>query len=311
MLRESAYVASHTVAPMPQTEVACSSAPQSGVHLYHFSMSLCSQKVRQVLEEAKVRWNSHVVLLSAYEQYEPDYVRINSRCVVPTLVRDGKVTTDSENILKFVAGSYPYGAPLLPKSADEASSVNKFLNEADALFIEALTYGDLPGIKKPFFIERSGRGSHEKKEKLLTKLAKEHAGDDYLKAAYEGKLGIVQSTLESLHSKDQLVEIMGQSRIALEKIEHQLENGHFKDGGWLCSETFSLADIEWGVVLYRLQWIGLSDYLWGDSQHVANYASRLFSRPSFQSGVVDWSHKVKQILLPTLAKKFKARYGDG
>jgi glutathione S-transferase len=298
-------MASNTTAPQPLTDAECPYAPQSGVHLYHFAMSLCSQKVRQALEEAQVPWESHPILLSAEEQYDPDYVRINSRCVVPTLVRDGKVTTDSENILRYVANHLNRGAQLIPARADEAANMQEFLGLADALFVEVLTYGDLPGMKKPYFIKKLGRGSHEKKVELLTSLAEKHANDPYLKTAYEGKLSIVQSTIEALHSKDQLLAIMAETRNVIERLGRQLEAGPFQQGGWLCSETISLADIEWGVVLYRFKWIGLGDYLWSNNPHVARYTSQLFSRPSFQSGVVDWTHKFRQILLPTLAKKVK------
>jgi glutathione S-transferase len=311
MLKTSAYVASNTTAPQPLTDVECPYAPQSGVHLYHFAMSLCSQKVRQVLEEAQVPWESHPILLSAEEQYDPDYVRINSRCVVPTLVRDGKVTTDSENILRYVANHLHHGAQLIPARADEAANMKVFLDLADALFVEALTYGDLPSIKKPFLIEKLGRGSHEKKVEMLTTLAEKHASDPYLKAAYEGKLNIVQSTIGALHSRDQLLEIMAETKHVVERLNRQLEAGPFTQGGWLCSKTFSLADIEWGVVLYRFQWIGLGDYLWSGKPHVAGYTRQLFSHPSFQSGVIDWTHKFRQILLPTLAKKIKGRFGRG
>ena len=76
----------------PRTDTPCADAPQQGIHLFHYPKSLCSQKVRQLLDEKGVAWTSHVVQLPLEAQYEPAYVRINPRCVVPTLVRDGKVT---------------------------------------------------------------------------------------------------------------------------------------------------------------------------------------------------------------------------
>ena len=59
------------------------------------------RKVRQGLDE--LQWQSHVILLSAQQQFSPSYVRLNSRCVVPTLVLNGKVTTDTNNILHTLA----------------------------------------------------------------------------------------------------------------------------------------------------------------------------------------------------------------
>jgi hypothetical protein len=53
--------------------------PQTGIHLFHFPQSLCSMKVRQALADNAVQWKSHHMLLPAYQQYEPDCVRINPR----------------------------------------------------------------------------------------------------------------------------------------------------------------------------------------------------------------------------------------
>ena len=129
----------------------CEAAPQTGVHVYHFPFSSCSQMVRFALCAKNVTgWESHVMdifntmnhlvrlklyrgseqtrhrlalsnlisssladsvnfylrifiptlrvsvllnLLCAWK--EPDYVRINPRCVVPSLVIDGKVLGSS------------------------------------------------------------------------------------------------------------------------------------------------------------------------------------------------------------------------
>ena len=90
----------------PLTEVPNEWAPRRGIHLYHFPLSLDSQKVRQGLEELKVKWQSHVILLPVQQQFSPSYVRINARCVVPTLVIDGHVSTDTINILNILASRF-------------------------------------------------------------------------------------------------------------------------------------------------------------------------------------------------------------
>ena len=54
--------------------------------LYHFPASTCSQKVRVVLAEKGVEFESHVVNLLTGEQHSPDYVKLNPAHVVPTAV---------------------------------------------------------------------------------------------------------------------------------------------------------------------------------------------------------------------------------
>ena len=308
MSNESPYVKIGGAVLPPLTDEKCSYAPQSGLHLYHFPLSLCSQHVRQVLEEKHASWESHVILLPAHEQYEPSYVRINPRCVVPTLVQDGKVTTDSANILRYVDRTFRDGPSLVPLNADEAECMEEFLNKADALFVEAITYGDIPGIKKPFIPRMLTKSGPAKKVELLTELAKEHADDAYLKAAYEGKLAIVKSTEESILSPERMLEIMETTEHALEQLEHRLAHGPFARNGWLCGETFSLADIEWGVVLCRFEGLGLRDRLWGSRPRVRDYVTKLFARPSFKKAIVAWGDPVRNVVFPMMTKKGKALF---
>ena len=73
------------------------------VTLYFFHGSLCSQKVRLALEEKNVSYTGRLVNIGPrMENYEPWYMRINPRGVVPTLDHDGHIVTDSARIVVFV-----------------------------------------------------------------------------------------------------------------------------------------------------------------------------------------------------------------
>jgi glutathione S-transferase len=306
MSNESLYAGDNDAVLPFLTDEPCKDAPSTGVTLYHFPLSLCSQKVRQVLEEKQVSWNSHVVLLPAYEQYDPDYVRINPRCVVPALVRDGKVTTDSENILHYVDNNFSGDAPLVPQDAEEARCMELFLDKADALFMEALTYGDTPGIEKSFLAKKLTRGVHASKLVLIDGLLQEHKDDAYLKSAYEKKRVLVETTKEAFLSPEHMLSILDSTGQVIEQLEQQLAEGPFNQGGWLCSESFSLADIEWGTVLFRLQMLKLDEKLWGERPNTAIYAKKLFARPSFKKGVVAWSNPLTSVMPLMLKKKLKS-----
>lgn len=301
--KDSPYSTAEGAASAPLTEAECRAAPQTGVHLYHFPLSLCSQKVRQALEEKGVSWQSHVKLLQSYEQYEPDYVRINPRCVVPTLVAGGRVTTDSANILRYIDRTFGSEGSLVPADRSERECMDAFLESADVLFVEALTYGHIDGVKKPAMMNAILRGDHDKQVMLLTGLLEKHAGDPFLKEAYGRKLAISKSTQESFSSPARMAEILGDTVTRIEAMDAQLGNGPFSKGGWLCSSAFSLADIEWGVVLNRLRLVGLRTRLWGERPNVVAYEARLRARPSFRKGVAAWENPVTNILIPTLLKK--------
>mmetsp|Transcript_1815 Transcript_1815/g.3281 ORF Transcript_1815/g.3281 Transcript_1815/m.3281 type:complete len:106 (+) Transcript_1815:168-485(+) len=63
----------------PLTNVTNPHVPQTGVHLYQFPASFYSCEVRLVLEEKGIKYEEHNICIVAgvFDQYEPDYVRIN------------------------------------------------------------------------------------------------------------------------------------------------------------------------------------------------------------------------------------------
>ena len=305
------YVTDPNLVDAPLTEVPNQWAPQQGIHLYHFPLSLDSQKVRQGLEELGVQWQSHSILLSGHQQFSPSYVRINSRCVVPTLVIDGKVTTDTINILDLLAARFGAVKQCFETSEAEREPVNYWVEKAAGLFIEALTYGHVEGVKKPFPLGNatdSGR-SHQDKVDLLSGLIETYKNDPTLKAAYGKKRAVIEATKEAMVAPGQMSAIVDATRVELEDLAHQLASGQFADGGWLASDAFSLADVQWGAVLYRLQWVGLQPLLWEEDSIISAYAEKLFARASFQTGVVQWSRVGRKVVLPTIRYKLLKAFG--
>lgn len=305
------YVTDPNLVDAPLTEVPNQWAPQQGIHLYHFPLSLDSQKVRQGLEELGVQWQSHPILLPAYQQFSPSYVRINSRCVVPTLVIDGKVTTDTINILDLLAARFGAANQCFETSEAERELVNDWVDKAANLFIEALTYGHVEGVKKPFPIGNSSENgrSHQDKVDLLSGLIETHEKDPTLKTAYEKKRAVIEATKEAMVAPGQMSAIVDATRVELEDLAIQLTSGQFADGGWLASDTFSLADVQWGAVLYRLQWVGLQPLLWEENSIISAYAEKLFAKASFRTGVIGWSRVGRKVVLPTIRYKLFKAFG--
>lgn len=87
-----------------------------GLHLFHFVMSNCSQRVRLGLEEKGLAWTSHHLNLPANEHVTADYQRINPNGVLPTLVHDGQVILESNDILGYLDEKVPE-PPLRPADA--------------------------------------------------------------------------------------------------------------------------------------------------------------------------------------------------
>jgi len=311
MLLKPVYATDQKLVDKPLTDTPCAWAPQSGVHLYHFPLSLDSQKARQGLEEMSVKWQSRVILTPAQQQFSPRYARINSRCVVPTLVIDGRVTTDTINILSHLADRFGETSNPLHASEEEQATVTYWVGKAAALFMEALTYGHVDGIEKPFpFRQGHGDGKfHQSKLDLLSTLIDEHKDEEILRLAYEKKRAVIEATQEAIVSPGQLSAIIESTKVELDELEGHLATGPFSDGGWLASSSFSLADIQWGPVLYRLRWLGLQPLLWEEDSRLTAYAERLFARESFQRGVIAWSNIGRNVVLPLLRHRLLTAFG--
>ena len=305
------YVTDPNLVDAPLTDMPNQWAPAKGIHLYHFPLSLDSQKVRQGLEELGVPWQSHPILLPAQQQFSPGYVRLNSRCVVPTLVIDGRVTTDTINILNLLAARFGPANQCFEVSESETESVKHWVGRAAGLFIEALTYGDVEGVKKPFPIgNATGSGRyHQDKVELLSSLIDTYKSDPTLRSAYEKKRAVIEATKGAMVTPGQMPAIVSGTKAELAALEAQLEAGPFNNGGWLASDAFSLADIQWSAVLYRLQWLGLQPLLWEDDSIISAYAKRLVAKASFQTGVVQWSKVGRKVILPTIRYKLLKALG--
>jgi len=77
------------------------------LELYQFNNSVCSQKVRLTLCEKGLEWETHEVNLFTSEQYDPAYLALNPKGVVPTLVHDGKPIIESTLICEYVDDTFP------------------------------------------------------------------------------------------------------------------------------------------------------------------------------------------------------------
>ena len=81
--------------------------------LYHNDMSVCAQKVRLCLAEKALPYDSRHLNLRAGDQQQPDYLKLNPKGVVPTLVDDDTVVVESVVINEYIDDAFPK-RPLKP-----------------------------------------------------------------------------------------------------------------------------------------------------------------------------------------------------
>ena len=71
------------------------------ITLYHHGSSVCAAKVRIVLAEKSLPWEGVYVDILRGDQFDPTYMKLNPKAVVPTLIHDGKVIIEFERHLRI------------------------------------------------------------------------------------------------------------------------------------------------------------------------------------------------------------------
>jgi glutathione S-transferase len=212
----------------------------SGLHLFHHPGSSCSQKVRIVMNLKGVVYAPHLVDLLTNANLSAYYLGINPRGLVPTLVHDGDVHIESNDILAYLEGVFP-DPPLVPPAF--AEEVAMLLRHEDALHL------DLRTITLRFIAPSHPPKSHKELERYATLGSGTVGGtpDPDLHreiafwAAY-GDHGISdQTACRSVQT----------FRTAFDELEQQLTHGPY-----LLGDTLSVLDVAWLIYVNRLQLAG-------------------------------------------------------
>jgi len=233
-----------------------------GLHLYHFFLSNCSQRVRFALEEKGLPWTSHHLNLPAREHVTREYQSINPNGVVPTLVHDGQVVIESNDILAYLDEHFPEPA-LQPDDAQARSAMQDLIDASSAI---------QPAIKVL---------SHE----LLFRKFRRVDADEI--AFFEANHNDPELTgflrdyaAENDAWKARLVEGHARMEAALARLEAVLSRQP-----WLSGQAFGLADISWIVNGHRLLQAG---YDLTSFPNVRAWTDEVSSRPAFERAVVAW-----------------------
>ncbi|MED7819727.1 MULTISPECIES: glutathione S-transferase family protein [unclassified Francisella] len=283
-------------------------ASQKGVHLYHFPGSLYSQIARQALVEKNAKYESHIILVNnACQQYDPEFVRISPLCVVPILVIDGKVTNNAYNIAQFVDKYFSINASLFPIDKELQKEFKYLQTLVDRINSEVLTFGDVSVAKRPFLFRYLSKNGHQHKIEILEKRIKEYSDDLFLRLAFENKLKTVAKTNSILRDSKLMEQTLEDTKQAISKLGEYLEN---HEGEFALGKEFSAMDIYLGIFLWRLDFLNLGEYLWGDSECIKKYTEALWQRETFKQAVIKpWKQMQKDILIPVLISKLKSKLG--
>ena len=286
--------------------------------LYHFALSLCSQKVRTCLAEKRASYVAHDLNLQLplLGNYDPAYVRLRlsarpgqafatgysgrssvtmegfDPAVVPTLVDllAGTVVIDSAAICRHIDRVIDPANSLAPPGLDDC--ISSEIAIVDGTPHVAALYGAHPdGDFRPERLRKGMPGVHDRKIAKIRKARELAANDVELVAAYDAKIAKEEAGREFVHSPEQMRAAISEIVAVVGALELRLGDGR----EWVCGDRYTLADVVWAVSLFRMKWLGMA-FLWNGGSHlnnverprVAAYGRRLFDRPAFRAAAIDW-----------------------
>lgn len=233
--------------------------------LYHNAMSTCAQKVRFVLAEKGLEYESREMNLRAGEQHQPDYLKLNPKGVVPTLITEGGPIIESTIICEYLEDLAPL-PPMRPKSAEHRARMRLLTKRLD------------DGIHADTGVMSSA---------IAFRYQKLEKGEDFARSLVEGipdpaKKERMRSIVFEGVASPLFMGAMSNFDALLADLDEVLGRHD-----WLAGPDISLADAAYSPYITRLDQLQLSG-LWLDRPNVAAWYDRLRARKGYQEGLSKW-----------------------
>ncbi len=255
--------------------------------LYHNNMSTCAQKVRLVLREKGLSAREHHINLRAGEQNSPEYLLLNPRGVVPTLVVHDTPIVESTVICEYLEDTYPQ-VSLRPKDTLQRARMRWWTQQPDAGFHHSVGQTCVAIA----FRHQMMAGGPEKTAQLVNG-RKDPLMRDRLRLMLE--MGIeAPGVSDAIRHYDRFIGAL----------DDQLARTP-----WLAGDTFSLADAMAVPYVVRLEHLSY-EWWWTDQSRgrksIASWLSRCKARPSY-AAISDYLDPAYLQLMPQKGAELRPR----
>jgi len=237
------------------------------LELYHFHLSVCSQKVRLCLAEKQLEWHGHHVDLMKFENTRVDYVAINPNGVVPTLVHDDRVVIESTVINEYLDDKFSE-CPLRPKDPWARAQMRTWIKLEDDTGLPNIGTLTLQRLIKPQLLRRS--------EQAMERMVAEHPDAERARAH------------QMLVEHDIPDDVLGAAESKLATVLDRMEAA-LTEGRWLAGADYSLADIAWLPFIDRMTLLGMASMISAEARPaLADWYARCRERPAYRTAVVEF-----------------------
>ena len=237
------------------------------LELYHYDRSTAAQKIRIALAEKDLPWESRILNTSVgvREHLRPEYLKLNPRGLVPTLVHDGRPICESQIILEYLEDAFPE-PPLRPADLVERAEMRRWTKIVDeGLHVHSRVIGMCVSV-------RHVNAAH---------------GEEAIQQYYKEMQEDVRRRNDLINIEHGLESPLLPAAVAFFKHHFEQMDRTLAERTWLAGDTYSLADISHGVYVTRMGGFNM-DTLWEGLTNLTEWHDRFKARPSYAAGVTDW-----------------------
>tara|TARA_X000000368_G_C22936150_1_gene669970 strand:+ start:5 stop:841 length:837 start_codon:yes stop_codon:yes gene_type:complete len=240
--------------------------------LYHHGSSVCAAKVRLAMAEKDLQWNGVYIDILKGEQFNPDYLKLNPKGVVPTLVHDDLVIPDSTVIIEYLDQIAP-DTSVHPKDPWSRAQVRYWTKAVDEDLHPACGAVTFVCSHRHTVLKNLGpKGAEE----FLASTPPISVTSDWKSQ----KDAFVRYGFDAPGASDK-VKLYD---TYLKKMDKALENKQ-----WLVEDTYSIADISMVPYVNRLAMMSMRG-MWENNRlpNVEKWFNRVEALPNFKKCLIDW-----------------------
>jgi glutathione S-transferase len=235
--------------------------------LYHNDMSSCAQKVRLMLAEKSLEWESRHLNLRAGEHQKDWYIKLNPRAVVPTLI-DGDIVVPESNVInEYLDERFP-DPPLKPADPFGRARMRLWTKQLDEgvhdAGIAVLSFG--LAFRHQYLTK--GDAGKEMLESIPDPIKRERRRD------------VIEKGLDSPFF------ITAVSRLLT--LYRDMDNA-LASHAWLAGDDYTIADAAFTPYVVRIEHLDVMGML-DATPRTADWYRRIKARPSFQPAIVRWEN---------------------
>ena len=231
------------------------------LELYYFENSICSERALMTLAEKGVTdWVAHHVHLFEGQQFNPEYLKLNPKAQVPTLVHDGEVIRESSVITDYLDDLYPE-PPLKPSKLSKIAQMREWIKESDEAGFEGVASLSFVTVFKAklMAMSESDRAAYWEEQTVLERTQRQQS-----------------CVFEGLNSPYALRAIATWERV-FSKINSTMSD----DRPWIMGDQFTLADLNLAPFVARLAGLKLVEPWLAELPQAQRWWEAVKDRPSY------------------------------